>query len=71
MPNDFINRFEKYLIDWKHLDRFRLNWWLRYPLYLPFGFFLEMRNLNAKHRLTTEYGKYLDQLAEEKRSAHN
>ena len=60
MQNDFLQKFEKYLNEWKRLDSFRLNWWLNYPLYLPIGFWLEMKNLNAKHKLTTEYSKYLE-----------
>ena len=62
MQNDFLERFEQYLNEWKELDKFRLNWWLKYPLYLPFGFYLEMKNLNKKSRLTKNYSIYLDTL---------
>lgn len=57
-----LEKFYEYLDAWNRLDAFRLNWWLRYPLWLPFGFFLEMRNLNAKGKLTKEYGEYLETL---------
>lgn len=63
MNKDFMARFENYIDEWNELDSFRLNWWLKYPLYLPLGFFLEMRNLNKKGRLTKDYGKYLDTLS--------
>ena len=64
MHNNFLEKFEKYLNDWKELDKFRLNWWLKYPLYLPFGFWLEMKNLNKKSKLTKDYSNYLDILNE-------
>lgn len=64
MQNRFsVEVFEKYLNDWKELDGFRLGWWLRVPLYLPFGFYLETKNLQAKSKLTKEYRNYLDSLA--------
>jgi hypothetical protein len=62
--SNFLYNFEKYMDEWKELDDFRLNWWLKYPLYLPIGFFLEMHNLNKKSKLTEEYSKYLKGLEE-------
>ena len=61
MQNNFLERFETYIREWKELDKFYLNWWLKYPLYLPIGFILEMRNLNKKHKLTSDYSEYLKQ----------
>lgn len=58
-PEQFMNNFQKYVDDWNKLDKFRLNWWLKYPLYLLIGFPLEIRNLNKKHKLTEEYNKQL------------
>ena len=60
MQNNF-QKFQKYVNAWKELDKFRLNWWLKYLFYLPFGFILEMINLNKKHKLTSEYKKHVEE----------
>ncbi len=56
---EFKNTFFKYIADWNELNRFKLNWWLKYPLYLLIGFPLELRNLNKMHKLTDGYNKKL------------
>lgn len=65
---EFIIKFKRYLTEWQELDKFRLNWWLKYPLYIPIGFYLEMRNLNKKSRLTKNYSNYL---ANEEKETNN
>jgi hypothetical protein len=62
MQNNILQKFQEYMENWKQLDSFRLGWWFKYPLYLPFGFWLEMNNLNKKHKLTKEYNDYLNSL---------
>lgn len=57
---EFLKKFDEYISEWNKLDQFRLNWWLKYPLYIPVGFFLEMRNLNKKSALTKEYSDYIE-----------
>jgi hypothetical protein len=63
MQNNFLEKFEQYVNDWNELDKFRLNWWLKYPFYIPIGFYLEMKNLNKKSRLTKNYSNYLNTLS--------
>lgn len=51
--------FYLYVSEWKKLDKFRLNWWFKYPLF-PIGFILQEINLRKKHTLTTAYAEILD-----------
>lgn len=62
MQNNLLQKFVEYVNEWNKLDSFRLNWLLKYPLYLPIGFWLEMRNLSKKCKLTSDYSKYLESM---------
>jgi len=59
--NKLHNAFYLYLNEWEKLDKFKLNWWFKYPLF-PVGFILTELNLRKKHALTTSYKKYLDKI---------
>lgn len=61
---EFLTKFEAYLHEWNRLNAIRRHWILRTVLYIPVGFFLEMRVLHLKHRLTMEYSDYLEKYAE-------
>ena len=58
MREEFLNRFKRYLEEWERFDSIRIHW--MWKILYPIGFFLEMRILNQKHRLTKEYEHYLD-----------
>lgn len=54
----FVDRFSEYLYTWDYYDKKSGGFSSRLPVV---GFFINMYWINKKHKLTKEYGDFLDQ----------
>lgn len=58
VDKEYINKFQEYMYNWTLLDRIQIP--LIWEIIFPVGFYLKMRILHRKAKLTEQYSIFIE-----------